>query len=103
MKKYLKYIPILLLIIFFCLFYSYNNGYYEKYMRDKITLTNYTLEEFENDIKEGNDLSLDKYIKEEKNYSNKISNLSLKVSNRIEKIIDKSIRYFFKKISSYVE
>jgi len=103
MKKIIKYIPILLLIFFLCLLYIYQNGYYEKYLRKKIDMTNYNIEKFEQDIKDGKDVTIDDYIEEEKDYSSKLSNLSLKLSYRIENIVDKSIKYFFKKLSSYLE
>ncbi len=103
MKKYLKLIPFIFILLFASLFYSYQNGYYEKYMRDKTILTNYKIEEFENDIKEGKDITLNKYLKDEKSYATKTSNMSLKISNKIENIINKGIKYFFKKVANYVE
>ena len=101
--KIIKYIPFIIIIIFLCLFYAYQNGYYEKYTRDKINLTNEYIEKFEQDVLDGKDITLENYLEQDKNYSTKISNISLKMSNKLEKIINSGIKYIFKKISSVVE
>ena len=103
MKKILKYFPIILIIIFLGLYFSYQNGYYESIKRDKINLTNQSIEKFEQDVKDGNDITISDYLEEEKNYATKASNISLKVSHKLENIIDTSIKYIFRKISSVVE
>ena len=103
MKKIIKYLPLILIILFLGLYFSYQNGYYDKYMRDKINLTNQNIERFEKDIIDGRDVSIEDYIEENKNYDTKISNLSLKVSNKLENIISKGIKYIFNKISNVIE
>ena len=103
MKRVIKLIPILLIVLFLALFYSYQNGYYEKYTRDKINLTNQKIEEFENDILEGKDITLSDYIEDEKKYETKTGSVSLKVSNKVENIISKGIKFVFRKISAMVE
>jgi len=103
MKKIIKNIPLIILIMLLGLYFSYQNGYYDKYMRDKINLTNQNIEKFENDIKEGRDVTIEDYLKEEKSYTTKTGNISLKVSNKLENIINKGMRFIFKKISSVVE
>jgi len=103
MKKFIKNIPLIILIMLLGLYFSYQNGYYDKYMRDKINLTNQNIEKFENDIKEGRDVTIEDYLKEEKSYTTKTGNISLKVSNKLENIINKGMRFIFKKISSVVE
>ena len=103
MKKIFKYIPIILIIMFLALFYSYQNGYYEKYTRDKINLTNKNIEQFEQDILDGKDVTIENYLQEEKNYETKTGSVSLKISNRLENAINKGIKLIFRKISSFVE
>ena len=103
MKKSLKYIPILLIISFFGLYIAYQNGYYEKITRDKINLTNQRIEQFEQDIKDGVDVTIDDYLDEEKDYTTKTSKASLKISSKLENIIDSGIKFIFRKISSIVE
>ncbi|MBR3661241.1 MAG: hypothetical protein IKN63_05030 [Bacilli bacterium] len=103
MKKKLKFIPIILIIIFLALFYAYQNGYYEKYSRDKINLTNKNIEQFEKDILDGKDVSIEDYLEEEKSYETKTGSISLKISSKLENTINKGIKLIFKKISKFVE
>ena len=103
MKKKLKFIPILLILIFLALFYAYQNGYYEKYTREKIILTNKNIEQFEEDIINGKDVSINDYLEEEKSYETKMGSVSLKISNKLENVINKGIKLTFKKISKIVE
>ena len=58
MKKVLKNIPLIILILLLGLYFSYQNGYYDKYMRDKINLTNKSIEQFEIDIQEGSNVTI---------------------------------------------
>lgn len=103
MKKVIKNIPIFIFILLIGLYFSYQNGYYDKYMRDKINLTNQNIEQFEKDIKDGKDITIEDYLQEEKSYATKTSNMSLKVSNKLEKIINQGIKFIFRKISNVVE
>lgn len=103
MKKIIKYIPILIIILFLGLYFAYQNGYYERIIRDKITMTNVNIEKFEQDIKDGKDVTIEDYLEDEKDYSTKIGNTSLKVGGELEKIINSGIKFIFKKISSVVE
>ena len=102
-KKGISYIPIILIIIFIGLYFVYQNGYYDKMTRDKIILTNEQIEKFEQDVIDGKDVSLEKYMNNSKSYSTKVGNISLKVSNKIENTINKVIKYIFRKISKVVE
>lgn len=103
MKKLFKVIPLFLIIIFLGLYFIYQNGYYDKVMQNKITLTNENIEQFEQDILDGKDVSLDDYLPDEPSYATKTGNLSLKLSSNIENIFNNSIKYIFKKIASVVE
>ena len=103
MKKIVKLIPLLILILFLGLYFSYQNGYYERIISEKITMTNVNIEKFEQDIKDGKDVTIEDYLEEKKDYSTKIGNTSLKIGEKIEKIINSGIKFLFKKISSVVE
>ena len=103
MKNILNYIPFIIIILFLGLFFSYQNGYYDKYMKDKIDLTSQAIEKFEQDIIDGRDVSIENYLEKEKSYSTKASSISLKLSNKFENVISSGIKYLFKKISNVVE
>ena len=103
MKKILKYFPIIFIFLFLGLYFSYQNGYYERMTSDKIKLTNEQIEKFEEDVINGKDVMLKDYINNDKNYSTKTSKLSLNISNKLESVLDKGIKFLFRKLSSMVE
>lgn len=102
-KKVFKGFVLISIVCFLGLFYAYSNGYYEKRQQDKVILTNEMIEEFEQDIKDGKDVTIENYFEEEKDYSSKASRLSLKVSDKASNIVDSAIKFIFKKLGSVVE
>ncbi len=93
----------ILIISFLGLYISYTSGYYQKLKSEKVIITNQKIEEFENDIKNGKDISLEDYTTEEVNYSNKTSRMSLKFSNKASNLIDNFIKFLFRKLGNVVE
>ena len=82
MKRLIKLIGIILLIFFLALYLSsYNTSYYE----NKNILTEDAIKRFEKDLKEGKKINVNNYIEKEKNYNNKVSTYTLKLSNLIDK------------------
>ena len=93
MKRLIKLIGIILLIFFLALYLSsYNTSYYE----NKNILTEDAIKRFEKDLKEGKKINVNNYIEKEKNYNNKVSTYTLKLSNLIYKCINKSLRLVLK-------
>lgn len=101
--KIFKLLILLLIVSFLGLYFAYINGYSDKIINDKVTMTNQKIEEFEQDILNGEEILLESYLDVENNYSTKASNMSLKLSSKIENIIDSSIKFIFRKISGVVE
>lgn len=93
MKRLIKLIGIILLIFFLALYLSsYNTSYYE----NKNILTEDAIKRFEKDLKEGKQINVNNYIEKEKNYNNKVSTYTLKLSNLIDKCINKSLKLVLK-------
>lgn len=93
MKRLIKLIGIILLIFFLALYLSsYNTSYYE----NKNILTEDAIKRFEKDLKEEKKINVNNYIEKEKNYNNKVSTYTLKLSNLIDKCINKSLRLVLK-------
>ena len=93
MKRLIKLIGIILLIFFLALYLSsYNTSYYE----NKNILTEDAIKRFEKDLKEGKKINVNNYIEKEKNYNNKVSTYTLKLSNLIDKCIHKSLKLVLK-------
>ena len=92
MKRLIKLIGIILLIFFLALYLSsYNTSYYE----NKNILTEDAIKRFEKDLKEGKKINVNNYIEKEKNYNNKVSTYTLKLSNLIDKCINKSLKLVY--------
>ena len=93
MKRLIKLIGVILLIFFLALYLSsYNTSYYE----NKNILTEDAIKRFEKDLKEGKKINVNNYIEKEKNYNNNVSTYTLKLSNLIDKCINKSLRLVLK-------
>ena len=100
MNKTVKLLGIILVIMFLSVYFSrYNSSYYE----NRNVLTEEAIIKFENDIKEGKNINVSSYLKEEKDYNNKLSTIGLKTSNLIEKGFKKTIKFIFKQLSGLVE
>ena len=81
MNKTIKILGVILIIMFLSVYFSrYNTNYYE----NRNVLTEEAIVKFEQDIKEGKDISINTYLKEEKDYNNKASTIGLKLSQGIE-------------------
>lgn len=99
-----KLILIVIFFIFLCSYYISNSGYYEYELRDKTTITNQKIKEFEKDIKNNKHVDLLDYIdKEERNYTNRVSNMMYKLSDDGNKLFRKCLKNFFKKINKMVQ
>ena len=103
-NKTFQIILIVILIIFICSYYISNSGYYEYHMQSKTILTNEKIKEFEEDVKNNENIDIKTYLNnEELDYSNKITNLMYNISNSGNKITRKCIQALFKKLGSLVE
>ncbi len=96
MNKLIKVISIITIILFFSLFLSRYNSYYE----NKSVLTDSAIERFEQDLKDGKEIIASNYIEEEKDYNNKAAKAGIKASKIIEnsfnKILKGMMKYFEK-------
>ena len=102
MKNVFKAILLLVIIVYLFLYVSYRNGYYIKRNEETSILTEEKIKEYENDLKNGVDVSSKEYVVVHDSYDNAYSRLLLKVSNKIEKGFDKTIKFIFKKISKTI-
>ena len=87
MNKTGKMIFQILLILFFSLYIS---KYTVTDNENKKILTEKAILEYEQDLKEGKDITSKNYQIKEKNYNNKMSNLGRNLSKVIEKVFNKS-------------
>ena len=100
MNKTIKLLGSLLVIMFLSVYFSrFNSSYYE----NKNILTEEAIIQFEKDVKEGKNINVSTYLKEEKDYSNKASSIAMKTSNFIESGFKKTLKLLFKALSGLIE
>lgn len=103
-KKIIKIIIIIVLIVFISSYMISESGYYEYTMQQRTIITNEKIKEFEEDIKNNQEIDLKDYYKpEEIDYSNKFTTLVYNISDNSNKLARKAIKYLFKKLGSLVE
>ena len=102
MMKYLKICFIILVLVFIGLYFSYKNGYYINRNKENMLYTEEMIKEYEEDLKNGVDISKKSYLKKKDNYNNKYTNFSLKISKKIENGFDKVIKFLLKRITNTI-
>ncbi len=100
-NKFFKGLFVFLFLVYMTIYISESSGYYEFKNYKKATLTKEKIAEFEQDIKKGKSVSLDKYIDNyDTNYSNKISNVGYNLSKGVSDLVNKGVTNFFNTIAS---
>lgn len=102
-NKIFKYLMLTLFIAFVSLYISQTTGYYEYRSSKKVALTSKQIKKFENDVKSGKKVDIEKYISANNmSYQNSISKAGLSLSKISEKYIQKLINGSFKLLSNLV-
>ena len=103
-NKRLKIIIAIILIIFASSYYVSNSGYYEYHLQERTILTNEKIKEFEEDVKNNNNIDVKNYLEnEEKDYTNNLTNIVYTISDSGTNITRKLFKKFFKKLSYLVK
>ena len=79
---------LIIFIIFISLYLMDNLGYYNIATRNKI-LTEEKMKEFENDVKNGKNIDIKEYVKDNTNYKNVYSNIGYESSEIINNVLNK--------------
>ena len=101
-KECLKLISIILIGSFASLYFTTLGGYYEYNLSQKNILTEEAIKRFEQDVKDGKEIIASNYIDEEKDYTNKLSRITLKASNFVSTTFKKTIKYIFKQLEKSI-
>ena len=84
-------------IVYISIFMASKSGYYEYENRNRKELTEKKMKEFEEDVKNGKNVDLKNYFKEnDVNYENKITIVGNKVSQIVTSGVNKSLEGSFK-------
>lgn len=96
------FIFVTLFITYVTLYFANTNGYYQ--YRKQVNLTNEQIIMFEKDIKEGKDVTINDYLKNQSiKYDNNTSKLGYNVSKTVSNILNDGIKSMFKFLNEFVE
>ena len=88
---------------FLCSYIVCYSGYVEYNLGRKTTIMNEKIKEFEEAVKNNEELDKIEFFKEkEYNYTNKFSNLMYNINDKGNKIFKDILKRFFKKLSEYM-
>lgn len=103
-KSLIKLILLIIIIAFISSYLIASSGYYEYTMQQRTIITNEKIKEFEEDIKNNENIDLKEYYSKEKiDYSNKFTTLVYNISDNSNKLTKKIIKALFKKLGTMVE
>ena len=103
-KKIFKLAFIIIFIAFIISYVITKSGYYEYNLQNKTVLTNEKMKQFEKDVSEGKDVTLEDYVvSTTKDYTNTLTRETNKVSLKINKILKKGIEGVFSLIGNFVK
>ena len=87
-------------IIGLCFSSLFLSRYNIEYNENKKILTEQAILEYEKDVSEGKDITSKNYVPEDKNYDNVFSSGGRKLSQEIEKSIQKLLKFMIQYLSS---
>jgi len=82
----------------------YETGYYEYKLQNRTVLTKEQMEQFEKDVQEGKDVTLNDYLIEtEVDYSNRLTDTTVKISNKVTIYFKKGVEFVFRQVNKMVQ
>lgn len=91
----------ILFLVFVSLYIALESGYYEAKIAKKTAMTEESIKQFEQDIKEGKPIDLENYVYEEhQDYSNNTTDIAIFVGEKVEKFMSSGINDVFNIIKS---
>ena len=98
-----KFILLCFIICFLVILFAGKTGYYEKKLRDNSILTEEQIKKFEEGIKNGKSVDISNYvINENKDYTTKLTSDVYSVSLKLEKTIDKIVKFIFNEVGKNI-
>lgn len=99
-----KFAFLVLLMSFLVVYFSELTGYYEYQNYKKAALTEEQIKQFEEDVANGKEIDLNKYlVVETKNYNNNLSKMASNLSDGISNIVKSGVENTFKFLSRLVD
>ena len=102
-NKLLHFVMTVIFLAYVVSYYIANSSYYEYQLQERTILTNEKIKEFEEDVKNNQDIDVKDYLVDEQvDYSNRISNLVYNFSEGANSVVRKCLKALFKKLSYLV-
>lgn len=103
-KKMIKFLGIIIICIFLYSYFIEKSGYYEYNLRNKKSLTEEQIKQFEKDVKEGKDIDIDSYLKDNAiDYSNQLTRRTSEVSIKLNSYLKNIITNTFDMLGKFVK
>lgn len=103
-NKVAKFFLLLMTFAFVVSYIIYETGYYEYKLQNRTVLTKEQMEQFEKDVEEGKDVSLNDYLVEtEVDYSNRLTDTTVKISNKVNLYFKKGVELVFRQVNKLVQ
>lgn len=103
-NKIVKYVLVSMFLAFVISYVIEKSGYYEYNLQNKTIMTNEAMAQFEKDIADGKDVTLEDYVvTTEKDYTSNLTRTTNKVSVNVNKFLKKGIEGIFKVVGTFVE
>ena len=81
-----------LFLMFMCLYFILESGYYEAKISKKTAMTEESIKQFENDIKEGKEVDINDYVVEKnRDFSNNTTKTGVFISSLVEDFMSEGI------------
>lgn len=91
-------------MIFLCSYFIELSGYYEYNLQGKKNLTEAQIKQFEQDVKEGKNIDINEYLKEDKiDYSNKLTRTTSEASIKLNDYLKNILSNTFKILERFVK
>lgn len=104
MNKFGKIFLLLVCFSFVVSYIIYETGYYEYKLQNRTVLTKEQMEQFEKDVHDGKDVTLNDYLVEtEVDYSNKLTDITAKVSGKVNLYFKKGVELVFRQVNRLVQ
>lgn len=103
-NKIFKYIFICFFLVFLIAYIIEETGYYEYKLQNKTILTKEAMEQFEEDVKNGEEIDLNDYqVEEEIDYTNSLTKQTNKVSQKVNNYFKKGIEGVFSFLNKLIQ
>lgn len=103
-NKIAKLILFFICFSFIVTYIIYETGYYEYKLQNRTVLTKEQMQQFEKDVNEGKDVTLNDYLVEtEVDYTTRLTDATVRVSSKVNDYLKKGVELVFNSLNKLVQ